>query len=165
MGGVMDFNLRSVSRVCAGTGEPLIGGTECWSVLVEVGGKLVRQDYSTEFWEGPPDGAIGYWKAHVPAESEADRRKIDPDSLFDYFAELCESPNPAEQEFQYVLALLLLRKKRLILEESIEVDDMPAMRLVGSGGEGPFDVIERELTDEQIADFQQQLCVGRPDAA
>ena len=59
-----------------------------------------------------------------------------------------------------MLALLLLRKKRLILEESIEIDDQPAMRLIGVGGEGPFDIVERELTDEQVVQLQNQLFGG-----
>ena len=68
-------------------------------------------------------------------------------------------------DYQYVLALLLLRKKRLILEDSITIDDQPGLRLVGSGGEGPFDVMERELTDEQIAQLQIQLFDGATEEA
>ncbi len=156
----MDFNIRPISKVCAATGEPLEAGKNCWSVLTEVDGKLVRLDYSEEAWNGPPEGAIGHWKCEVPASAEVGRQKIDPESLFEYFMQLCEAPNVVEQDYQYVLALLLLRKRRLILEESIEVDDVPAMRLVGSGGEGPFDVMERELSDEQIIELQDQLFGG-----
>ena len=153
----MDYDLRQVSRICAGTGEPLSGGELCWSVLVEGNGKLIRQDYSAKAWTGPPEGAIGYWQCLVPADTAAVQKKIDVDSLFDYFVQLCESPNPVEQNYQYVLALLLLRKRRLNLEETIEIDDQPVMRLVGSGGEGPFEVVERELTDAQVLELQSQL--------
>ncbi|MEZ6127937.1 MAG: hypothetical protein R3C59_04600 [Planctomycetaceae bacterium] len=153
----MDYNIRPISKVCAASGRPLTPGERCWSVLTEADGKLVRMDYSISAWNGPPEGSIGYWQCDVPADADAGRRKIDADSLFDYFIQLCESPNTVEQDYQYVLALLLLRKRRLILEESIEVDDHPAMRLIGSGGEGPFEVLERELTDDQITELQEQL--------
>ena len=161
----MDFNLRSISKQCAATGENLVGGESCWSVLIEVDGKLTREDYSEAAWEGPPDGAVGFWKCVVPETAGPAKQTLDPDSLFDYFVQLSESPNIAEQNYQYVLALLLLRKKRLILEESIEIDDMPTMRLIGSAGEGPFDVIERDLDDQQIADFQNQLLGASAKAA
>lgn len=153
----MDFNVRPISKHCAGTGEPLVPGSKCWSVLREVDGKLVREDFSADAWNGPPEGAIGSWRCTVPADAEAGRPKLDADSLFDYFVQLAESPNTVEQDYQYVLALFLLRKRRLILEDTIEIDDQPAMRLIGSGGEGPFDVVERDFTEEQMTAFQQQL--------
>ena len=62
-----------------------------------------------------------------------------------------------QQQYRYVLALLLLRKRRLILEEVVEVDDRPAMRLAGSAGEGPFDVPEEELSEDEIGRLQHQL--------
>ena len=161
----MDYNIRPISKVCAATGTPLVPGEQCWSVLTEIDGKLVRQDYSAAAWDGPPDDLLGYWQCEVPADASAGIPKIDADSLFEYFIQLCESPNTVEQDYQYVLALLLLRKRRLILEESIEIDDQPAMRLIGSSGEGPFEVIERELTDEQICQLQDQLFGGPTEAA
>ncbi len=161
----MDFNIRPISKNCATTGEPLVGGEDCWSVLIEIDGKLVREDYSLQSWNGPPDGAIGYWKCEVPVTVDAGQQKLDPDALFDYFVQLSESPNTAELDYQYVLALLLLRKKRLILDGSIEIDDMPAMRLIGTGGEGPFEVIERDLNDEQVSQFQNQLFGTSSEAA
>lgn len=153
----MEFNIRPISKICAATGQPLAAGADCWSVVTEVDGRLVRQDFSAEAWDGPPEGALGHWKCQVPADTDPTRQKLDADSLFDYFVQLTESPNMVEQDYQYVLALLLLRKKRLILEESIELDDQPAMRLIGCGGEGPFDVMERQLDDDQIARLQDQL--------
>ncbi len=161
----MDFNIRPISRVCAATGAALVAGNECWSVLVEENGRIVRHDYSAEAWTGPPEAAVGFWMCHVPAESGTGTQFIDPDSLFEYFVQLCESPNTVELDYQYVLALLLLRKRRLILEQTLEIDDRPAMRLNGSGGEGPFDVEERELTEQQILQLQDQLFGGTAEAA
>lgn len=161
----MDFNIRPISKVCAASGEPLAAGSQCWSVLVESDGKLVREDYSAEHWNGPPGNAIGFWSCQVPSDKSDDKRQIDPDSLMEYFVQLSESPNVAEQDYQYVLALLLLRKRRLILEETIESGDQTVMRVIGTGGEGPFDVVERELSDEQIATFQTQLYGGTSGAA
>ncbi|MFZ9091580.1 MAG: hypothetical protein ACO3FE_16000, partial [Planctomycetaceae bacterium] len=61
-------------------------------------------------------------------------------------------------------ALLLMRKKRLVLDEVIEIDDQPVMRLSGSGGEGPFDVSEEELSEQEVGQLQQQL-FQRPNSA
>lgn len=108
-------------------------------------------------WTGPPEGAIGFWQSEIPVDPNAGKKKLDTQSLFDYFVQLSESPNTIELDYQYVLALLLLRKRRLTLEQTITIDDMPAMRLTGNGGEGPFEVLERELSDEQVTQLQHQL--------
>jgi len=162
----MDFSFRPVAKSCAKSGRAFRPGDTCWSVLVEKDGHLVRQDFSSEEWAGPPPEAIGHWRCMVPESAESSRPKLDPDSLFDYFLQLCDSPNIVQQQYRYVLALLLLRKRRLILEEVVDIDDRPTMRLVGSGGEGPFDVTEEELSEDQIERLQHQLFdTGRSIAA
>lgn len=162
----MDFNIRPVGRSCAQSGRAFQPGETCWSVLLEQDGRLIRQDYSTEAWQGPPPGAIGHWRCVIPGSTDNNRLKLDPDSLFDYFVQLDESPNVVQQQYRYVLSLLLLRKRRLILEDVIQVEDRPTMRLIGSGGEGPFDVPEEELSEDQIDRLQQQLFeTGRNTAA
>ena len=162
----MDFSFRPVAKSCAKSGRAFRPGDTCWSVLVEKDGQLVRQDFSSEEWSGPPADAIGHWRCMVPESAESNRPKLDPDSLFDYFIQLCDSPNIVQQQYRYVLALLLLRKRRLILEEVVDMDDRPTMRLVGSSGEGPFDVAEEELSEDQIERLQHQLFdTGRSVAA
>jgi len=162
----MEFNIRPAAKCCAKTGLPFQSGDVCWSILIEKDGSLVRQDFSSEAWEGPPLDTIGHWRSEIAETSNSKRPKLDADSLFDYFLQLTDSPNIVQQQYRYVLALLLLRKRRLVLEEVVEFDDRPTMRLVGSGGEGPFDVPEEELNEEQIDRLQQQLFdSGRATAA
>ncbi|MEZ6061672.1 MAG: hypothetical protein R3C19_15095 [Planctomycetaceae bacterium] len=146
------------------TGKALTPGDICWSALVEEEGRLVRQDFSAEGWTEPPPNAVGYWRCVVPPEQESGERRLDTSSLFEYFLQLCESPNVVEQQHLYVLALLLLRKKRLILEETVETEGQSSMRLIGSGGEGPFTVTEVELAGDSILEIQSQL-FGTADAA
>ncbi len=156
----MDFNVRPVARKCASSGDELPPGCPCWSVLIEQDGRIVRQDYSEQSWSGPPDGVIGYWQSLVPDRTSAPANSFDTNALFDYFLQLCDSPNKVEQDYQYVLALLLMRKRRLILEESISIDDQSGMRLIGTGGEGPFEIPERDLSDDRIEELQNQLFSG-----
>jgi hypothetical protein len=153
----MDFNIRPAAKSCAATGRVFLPGDVCWSVLIEQDGKLQRQDYSADAWTGPPAGAIGHWRFLIPETTEQTRLKLDADSLFEYFVQLEESPNVVQRQYRYVLSLLLLRRRRLILEDVFQVDDLPTMRLVGSAGEGPFDVPEEELSEEQIERLQEQL--------
>ena len=153
----MEFNVRPASRVCAATGKELIPGRPCWSVLIERDGRIVRQDYSEESWTGPPEGIVGYWECLVPDRPSSRAGLMDLGALFSYFVQLCESPNSVEQDYQYVLALLLMRKRRLILEETLETEDRTTLRLTGAAGEGPFDVVERDLSEAVIEELQNKL--------
>lgn len=161
----MDFNIRPLAKACARTGRLFQPGDTCWSALIEKDGRLVREDYCAEGWQGPPDGAIGYWKTVISGSADHQRPKLDADSLFDYFVQLSDSPNVVQQQYRYVLALLLMRKRRLILEEVVVIDDIPTMRLIGSSSEGPFDVPEQDLSEEQIRRLQQQLFESGRNAA
>lgn len=156
----MDFDIRPVAKICASSGQKLLPGHACWSVLIEEDGRVVRHDYSEESWSGPPNGVIGYWQNRISDSTSTAATSLDTDSLFDYFLQLCESPNKVEQDYQYVLALLLMRKRRLILQESTTVEDQPAMQLIGTGGEGPFEIIERDLSESRIEELQTQLFSG-----
>ncbi len=161
----MDFNVRPIARQCAVSGKAFQPGQTCWSVLIEKDGVIVRTDISEEEWTGPPAEAIGHWRSLYNGNAEPERKLMDTESLYDYFLQLSDSPNSLEKQYRYVVALLLMRKKRLVLDEVIELDDQQMMRLSGSGGEGPFDVIEEELSTEEVGRLQQQLFQSSGSAA
>lgn len=160
----MDFNIRPIARNCSVSGRAFQQGDTCWSVLLEQNGVVVRQDISAEHWQGPPAEAIGHWQSRFTTQTEPERSLMNTEALYEYFLQLSDSPNTVQKQYRYVVALLLMRKKRLVLDEVIEIDDQPVMRLSGSGGEGPFDVSEEELSEEEVGQLQQQL-FQRPNSA
>lgn len=162
---VMDYHIRPAGRMCAASGRAFRPGESCWSVLLEKSGDVVRQDICDEAWSGPPEGSIGYWRCLAGGTAESQRPKLTADGMFQTFLQLYESPNRVQQQYRYILALLLLRKRRLILEEVVDQDDRPVMRLSGSGGEGPFEIPEEELSETEMLRLQQQLLGGDQIAA
>lgn len=161
----MDYHIKPAGRTCAVTGRAFRPGEWCWSVLLEKSGDLVRQDISEEAWTGVPEGAVGYWRCLAGGVAESVRPKLTADALFQTFLQLYESPNRVQQQYRYILTLLLLRKRRLILEEVLEQDEGPVMRLSGSAGEGPFEIPEEELSETEMLRLQQQLMGGEQIAA
>lgn len=153
----MDYHLKPIGRTCAATGKELEPGTLCHSVLVEREGRLERLDFSDEAWSGPPDDALAHWTCIVPEQAEERPAKLDPEALLRYFEQLSEDPNPAEEKLRYVLALWLLQKRRLVLDGSREEDGIEYLQLSGSRGEGPFEVRDQHLTDEEIATLEKDL--------
>lgn len=70
---------------------------------------------------------------------------------------LTEHADPTDQKLRYVLALLLLQKRRLKLDGSRLVGDREVLEFTGAGGEGQFDVPDCKLADDEIEGLQDQL--------
>lgn len=153
----MEYHLKSIGKTCAATGEPLTPGSQCHSVIVEEDGVYVRFDYSEDGWTGPPENAIGHWIAHVPESDRPARHEFDVDELMNYFEQLTENPNPVEEQMAYVLALLLLRKRRLKLDGMRQDGEIEFLELSGSRGEGPYEVRDQKMANDEIAALQNQL--------
>jgi hypothetical protein len=153
----MDYHLKPVGRTCTATGEVLAPGSTCYSVVVDQRGQLVRMDYSADGWTGPPEGAIAHWRSQVPEADDSKPKPIDPDALLHYFEQLCEDANPAQEKFAYVISLLLLQKRRLRIDGSRRDGDIEYLRFLGSHGEGPFEVRDQRLAEEEIVSLQNEL--------
>jgi hypothetical protein len=153
----VDYHLKSVSRTCAGNGREFIPGETCYSVLVERNGEVIRRDFCEEGWSGPPDNSIAEWQTVVP-DFAAKPKTVNTESLMTYFEQLCEDANPAHEQLRYVLALLLLQKRRLRLEGSrTDEDGNEFLEFIGSKSEGPYEVQDSDLTEKEIAGLQATL--------
>jgi hypothetical protein len=155
----MEYSFRPIGRTCAATGAELTPGTFCRSALLERDGRLERLDYSAAAWAGPPEGAIGHWRCRVPAQTTGQWRKLDPDELMEQFEQLEETGHEQLRRLRYVLALLLLQRKRLELEDSRSDEEGDFLVLVGTKGEGPFLVRDEKLDPQEIAVAQRELIV------
>jgi hypothetical protein len=113
-----EYQIQANSRRCTATGRELRPGERYYSVLLEEGGKFVRQDYSSEAWSGPPASAFSFWAGRVPVGDENRRPPIDDDLLVECFQRLEGDQDPARVNFRYVVALLLMRRKRFKFEEA-----------------------------------------------
>jgi hypothetical protein len=153
----MDYHLKPIGKTCAATGAELVPGSTCYSVLVEQDGEFVRVDYSPAGWSGPPEGIVGYWQCVVPHPVQNAAKPLDADALMRYFEQLGEDPNPAQEKFRYVLALLLLQKRRLKVDGSRQDGDVEYLQLTGCRGEGTFEVRDPQLADDEIQQIQQGL--------
>lgn len=155
--GGMEYSFRPIGRVCAATGVELTPGTLCRSALIERDGRFDRLDYLATAWSQAPDGAIGHWRCRVPEPATPQVRRLDPDELMTQFERLEDAGHEQVRRLRYVLALLLLQRKRLQLEDTRSDDDVDWLVLIGTKGEGPFDVRDERLAPEEIAAVQQEL--------
>jgi hypothetical protein len=111
----MDYEVQNFSRKCAATGREFAPGESYYSVLLAEGDDLKRCDYSIEAWQGPPADAIGHWKSQVPDKTAKRKHWAPNDILLQFFDELTQQSE--KQDMQYVLTLLLIRRRVFRLEE------------------------------------------------
>ena len=112
----MDFDVQRCSRRCAITGRELAPGETYYSALIPSGATVERHDYSSEAWPGPPPEALGWWKSQVPTAETKKTQWAPNDVMLELFDEMADSQDRAD--VRYVLALLLIRRRVLRLEET-----------------------------------------------
>jgi hypothetical protein len=154
---VVDYQIQPNTRRCVVTGKELPPGTRYFTVLLDQAGKWVRQDYSVEAWQGPPAGAFSWWAGRVPAQQAGKQVRVDDEMLMDCFARLQGETEPGRVNFRYVVALLLMRRKRLKFEQVRTQDGAEVLRLrcvrTGTG----HDVVNPRLGDDEMIAVQDEV--------
>ena len=155
---MFDIEIQRCTRRCATTGEELAAGEEFYSVLVPDGKQILRVDYASTAWSEPPENAIACWKSRMP-DPVAKRLNWAPnDVILHYFEELGKSGNPQQCDTRYVLALLMIRRRIVRLEE---VDHQPnAQQLLVvycPKNETEYKVPVVEPTSQRVTELQNEL--------
>jgi hypothetical protein len=152
-----DYQIEAITRRCTATGRELRAGEKFFTALLDVGGKFVRQDYSSEAWQGPPPGAFSFWSGRVPAQEPSRRPRIDDDLLFDCLQRLEGQEEADKVNFRYVIALLLMRRKRLKFEEARTAGGQETLCLRCVKTRNLYQVVNPRLTEEQMAAVQDEV--------
>ena len=78
--GMTEYQIDSNTRRCAVSGRELKIGERFFSVLFEESGKWQRKDYSSEAWQGPPQGTFSFWSGRIPAAEQQTLPAIDDEA-------------------------------------------------------------------------------------
>jgi recombinational DNA repair protein (RecF pathway) len=154
---MIDYQIQPNTRRCAVSGRELQPGERYFSVLLEEAGKFVRKDYADESWQGPPPGAFSFWVGRIAPPQGKRRQPIDDDVLVDCLQRLEGQEEPSRLKFRYVVALLLLRRRRLRLDEVRQEGprEVLAFRCCRTGAR--YTVVNPSLQDDEIATVQEDV--------
>jgi hypothetical protein len=127
-----DYKIDASPHKCQKCGHVFAVGEEYFSAVIETQeeDRLARQNFCAACWGGEPVAYFSFWKTHVPEPAAANDhgpRLVDMGRLLQLFEHLADAPDPQALRFRYVLALVLMRKRRLKVLET--------RRLPGGRGE------------------------------
>jgi len=153
-----DLVVPQPTRTCGVSGRVLAAGEKCYTVLAEEAGKYVRTDYAAEAWRGAPPGAVAFWAGRVPASDRPRKPTFNDELLVDWFHHLAGRPEPDRVNFRYVVALLLMRRKRLKFEDATRSDAGDTVLWVRDAKTGARHAVpDPRLTAEQAAAVQDEV--------
>ncbi|MHC5001725.1 MAG: hypothetical protein ACYTJ0_01240 [Planctomycetota bacterium] len=158
------YQVARPTGVCAATGEPLDPGAACIATLCERSEDegFDRHDYSITAWEAGarPDRLFSFWRTVVPRPTEKRQLLVDDEVLMDIFERLAEDDRPRRIAFRFVLALILMRKRKLRFVGRRGAGDEERWLMRPRGGDpdaAPIEVANPRLSDDDVRERTDQL--------
>jgi hypothetical protein len=164
-----EWQVSRAGRVCGGCGREFAVGERFRACLYEGDEGYARCDYCSECAvpEQPP--ALGTWLTRRPAEAPKRTHVFDPAAILQIFERLQDDPAVERQQFRFVLALLLWRKKVLKLErtrpapEASDAEELWEFRQTGA--DAVHAVARPGLGEDELERLSEQLETLLADAA
>lgn len=153
------WHIARGARACAGTGAEIPPEVPYYSALLENDDGFERKDFCAEAWPGvEKDGFFSYWKNKGYAPRGSARQPVDYDRILDFFDALAGSGSPDRQLFRYVLALVLVRRRRLRLDDMSRTDQGDRLVVYDRRDGGKtLEIISPEATKEDLEHAQEKL--------
>jgi hypothetical protein len=152
-----EYQIQPNTRLCAVTGRELRPGERYFTALLDTAGKFVRHDYSVEAWQGPPPGAFSFWSGLVPPENASAKPRFDDDLLVECFERLEGQVEPSRVSFRYIVALLLMRRKRFRFEEARTEANQEILVVKCTRSGARHQVVNPGMTPDEMTAVQEEV--------
>jgi hypothetical protein len=142
---------------CSGSGRKIEAGEEYFAALILTEQGFKRCDFSADYWRQNKPECYCYWKTKLP---DGDRKKqifVDDDVLMTFFERLATETEQDKLNFRFVLALVLMRRRRLKYESSERDGDKEIWRLRITGTQEFADVVNPNLDEAQVQQLSSQI--------
>lgn len=152
-----DWEINKSLGFCQGTGRQIATGEEYFAALVEGPEGLQRQDFCRQYWQEHKPEVYCYWKTRLPDPEQKKQIFIDDEMLMAFFERLARETDQEKVNFRFVLALVLMRKRRLKYDSSKIEDGSEVWNLRLVGGSEIVEVVNPHLDEEQIEQLSSQI--------
>jgi hypothetical protein len=159
---------KPAGTCCQCSGALTVVGATYFSALLQSPEGLQRRDYCADcFQKNRPADVYYFWKTtHRDEEDKSKRRQpvVDVDFVLDFFKRLEGEPGAGQPEipqrlaFRYILALMLTRKKILLLDgKKKDASGRDVLVYKEKRGDGVHDVVEPTLSADEISAVSSEL--------
>ncbi len=142
---------------CYGTGRKIEYGEEYFGALVETGEGLQRRDFCADYWESEKPNVFCYWKSRLPHPDQKKQIFVDDEMLMAFFERLENETGQEKVNFRFVLALILMRKRRLKYDATRVENGKEIWRLRIVGEKEIVEVVNPHLDEEQVEQLSSQI--------
>lgn len=142
---------------CCSTGKQIQPGEEYYAALVETGQGFARRDFCAACWVEHKPEVFCYWKTKLPAPDQKKKIFVDDDMLMTFFERLSTETEQEKVNFRFVLALVLMRRRRLKYDSSKMDNGKDVWRLRITGAQDFVEVVNPNLDESQVAQLTGQI--------
>ena len=155
-----DWSISKSLGQCCGTGKTIQAGEEYFAALVDTEDGLQRRDFCLDYWQQNKPEVFCFWKSRMTNPDEKKQIFVDDDMLFAFFERLATETEPERLNFRFVLALILMRKRKLKYDSSRNENGKEIWRLRVVGSNEFVDVVNTHLDSEQIEQLRDYAGKG-----
>jgi len=153
-----DWEFSKTTGRCTATGREFAEGESYFAVLFESPKGFERRDYADDAWTGPPADSFCYWRGRVPVHEKRHAPVcVDHTVLTHIFLSLEDEESETKQQFRCLLALLLMRKRLLKLERTIQGAEGEYWQMRLLSDQSIHQVLNPRLTAEEADRLGVQL--------
>ncbi len=152
-----EWEIKKPLGVCFGTDREIEPKQEFYGALVETEEGLARRDFSVEYWESEHPEVYCFWRGKLADADEKKQLFVDDEMLMAFFERLEKETADDKVDFRFVLALILMRKRKLKYDSGLTEDGRDIWRLRIVGQNAVVDVVNPGLSEEKIEQLSGQL--------
>lgn len=128
---VDEYRIERLTQGCAGCGREFQVEEEFHSSIQNTGECFQRQDFCAScFTEERIANSFSRWKTRILKPDRPQAARLDLVRIRDFLEKLIQSEDPRHQEMSYVLALILMRKKKLKIADEASLKRLQDQEIV-----------------------------------
>lgn len=144
--------------LCIVSGRQIAPGEKFMAGVRETVAGIERIDVSLDCWpQADKTDLLASWQTVMPRAEEKKKLLVDDEVLCTLFERLADATEPAKMNFRFVLALVLMRKRLVIYDQTRHEEGRDIWVVRMRGRQDTMELIDPKLNAEQTLEVSQLM--------